>query len=141
MVCLFVVFLTKRALPRQAEEELKAKLIGLNLENMFGDTTETHIPIETFLEIINSHHETFTVEEVQFLFQILKSPGSNYIDKMRLLLCMQQTRVGWILKTLSTSENCYSDYIRGYAKIAQFLRKSVHKILHTFWIYANVITL
>ena len=68
--------------------------------------------IEDFLEIINSHHETFTVEEVQFLFQILKSPGSDYIDKMH-CFCMQQTQDGWILKILSTTEN----YIRSYRSL------------------------
>ena len=82
---------------------------------MFGDATETHIPIENFLEIINSHHETFTVEEVQFLFQILKSPGSDYIDKMRLLL--YATNSGWVdIENIEHNRKLYSDHMRDLKK-------------------------
>ena len=81
---------------------------------MFGDATETHIPIENFLEIINSHHETFTVEEVQFLFQILKSPEVIILIRCD---CFYATNSGWVdIENIEHNRKLYSDHMRELKK-------------------------
>ena len=94
LIFVFVLYITKRAISKEAEEELKAKLIGLNLDTIFNSSTEHHLTMDAFINMLNAHHENFSIDEIHLLFQTVDKDQTGHIDKMHLLL--YATNSGWV---------------------------------------------
>jgi hypothetical protein len=111
LIIFFNLYITKRAISKKAERELKAKLIGLNLDIIFNNATDHHLAANVFINILNEHHEKFSTDEIHLLFQIVDKDQNGYIDKMELLL--YATNAGWVdVENIETNRKAYKQHVK-----------------------------
>ena len=43
-----------------------------NLDTIFNSSTEHHLTMDAFINMLNAHHENFSIDEIHLLFQTVQ---------------------------------------------------------------------
>ena len=78
------LFITLPALTKVEEDELRAKLVSINMDTVFREGS-TELTVNEFMAMLNEHHEGFSSMEIQVLFQMVDKDRSGLIDKHEIL--------------------------------------------------------